>query len=683
MGPGKPTPTPRGDQRQSPYQTVEKPTGLRDVPRYLRELFGGFFERLFYIFKLVWETNPAILFCLMVITVFNGVLPVVGSLITQRVLNELQAGYLGEGTLTPAVFIGSALFTLLVMMFVYRIIHTLISCINTAVTRIAGERVVHHVKHKIMLKAKELDMASFDSPAFYEKLENANREAGNRPIQILSAAFSMVSAIISLVSYIVILATAPGMWWSVLVVAAVSMPSAIINMHYRRKNFQYMRRRSKERRQMNYYSDLMVNKDMAKEIRMFGLSDLFTQRYDEVFELYYSGIRKLILRENAWHIVTFTVSATVNCLFYAMIGFHVYTGEWLIGDYSLLTGALGSVSDRVGTLINLSAQIYEGTLFIDNLMVFMKEERTVMPSIPEPRRVSHGQPHTIVFDHVSFRYPGTERDVLCDVSMTVAPGETLVLVGLNGAGKTTLLKLLTRLYDPTGGRILLDGHDLREYDVEDLYRMFGIIFQDFGRYAVTVEENIRFGDIARKEDEQRVRSAAEASGASDFVERLEGGYQTPLMRIFEIDGTELSGGQWQKLAIARAFYGDGDVIILDEPTAALDPMAEQEIYNQFDRLRKDKTTIFVSHRLSSATVASKILVLEYGRIIEEGNHAELMAKRGRYWELFSTQASRYITEGEHVLEEAAPPRHARYAHPAHGEDTLADTEGTSSHLPPL
>ena len=514
---------------------------------------------------------------------------------------------------------------------------------------------MHHVKHKIMVKAKELDMASFDSPAFYEKLENANREAGNRPIQILSATFSIVSAIITLVSYIVILATTPGMWWTVPVVAAVSLPSAIINMHYRRKNFQYMRRRSKERRQMNYYADLMVNKDMAKEIRMFGLSDLFIQRYDAVYGVYYTGIRKLILAENAWHIATVFVSAAVNCLFYALIGFQVYNGSWRIGDYSLLTGALGGVSDRVSSLTHLSAQIYEGTLFIDNLMVFMKEERTVQPSIPAPRRVEHGKAHTIVFDHVSFHYPGADHDVLHDVSMTVAPGETLVLVGLNGAGKTTLLKLLTRLYDPTGGRILLDGYDLREYDVEDLYRMFGIIFQDFGRYAVTVQENIRFGDITR-EDDARMRASAVASGAAEFVDRLEGGYDTPLMRIFEIDGTELSGGQWQKLAIARAFYGDGDVIILDEPTAALDPMAEQEIYNQFDRLRKDKTTIFVSHRLSSATVASKILVLEYGRIIEEGDHTTLMAKKGRYWELFTTQASRYISDGEQVLQHTDRPR---------------------------
>ncbi len=661
MGPGMSMPPPHEGGPKNPYQTVEKPKRLREVPHYLYVLLHGFFKRLLYIFRLVWETDPRILFGLMMITVFKGVLPVVGSLITQRVLNELQSGYQGEMPLTVAAFLGTTLLVLLVALFVYRVLNMVISCVNTAITRIAGERVVHHVKHQIMVKAKELDMASFDSPSFYEKLENANREAGNRPIQILSATFSMVSAMISLVSYVIILATAPGMWWSVLVITAVSLPSAIINMHYRRKNFEYMRRRSKERRQMNYYSDLMVNKDMAKEIRIFGLSDLFIDRYDGVFGRYYAGIQRLILAENAWHVATFIVSAVVNCLFYAMIGFQVYAGVWRIGDYSLLTGALGSVSDQVRTLIDLSAQIYEGTLFIDNLMTFMEEKQTVTPSLPEPRRVAHGQAHTIVFDHVSFRYPGTEHDVLRDIHLTIAPGETLVLVGLNGAGKTTLLKLLTRLYDPTQGRILLDGYDLREYDVADLYRTFGIIFQDFGRYAVTVEENIRFGDVNRASDAKRIEESAQASGASEFIGQLQQGYLTPLMRIFEMDGTELSGGQWQKLAIARAFYGDGDIIILDEPTAALDPMAEQEIYRQFDRLRQDKTTIFVSHRLSSATVASKILVLEYGRVIEEGTHVELMEKKGRYHELFSTQARRYLNEktadGNHRDAERVPPPH--------------------------
>lgn len=660
------------------YAKVTPPKNIADVPRYLGELLGGFFTRMGYIFKLVWKTGPWILFAMLFFAVFQGVMPVVGSKISEAVLNELQSRYgLFDGDF--AGFFGTSVFFLLVFMFTYNILTSIVNTFKNTVTRIAGELVVRTVKLEIMSKARELDLCSFDLPAFYEKLENANREAGTRPIQILSSTFSMVSNIITLISFVVILAT--ELWWAALVMVAVSVPSAIINFYYRRKHFQYMRRRSKDRRQMNYYSDLMVNKDMVKEIRMFDLSDTFITRYRETFDRYFAGIRALILRENVWHVIITVVSSVVNCAFFAWFAYRVVTGGYQIGTYSLYTGALGQIAGQVSALIGVSATIYEGTLFIDNLTSFLKEKPTVVPVLPEerkeegPLKVKHGQAHTIEFRHVSFIYPGTERKVLDDVNLVIRPGETLVLVGLNGAGKTTLLKLLTRLYDPTEGVILLDGEDIRAYDVKDLYSMYGIIFQDFGKYAVSVTENIHFGDIRKEMKEEDIRKAAEEANATDYIGHLPNGFDTPLMRIFEENGIELSIGQWQKLAIARAFYSDSDVLILDEPTASLDPMAEQEIFNQFDRLRADKTTIFVSHRLSSATVASKIAVLEYGKLIEEGDHRTLMAKRGRYYELFSTQAKRYVTEGEAVLEEvpedirpnrSAPPHGHPHGMPPHG-----------------
>ncbi len=658
------------------YDKIPPPKGIRDVPRYLRELLGGFFTRLAYIIKLVWKTGPWILVAMTFIAIFQGVMPVVGSKISQQVLNALQNNY-ASFSLGLDAFIGSSVFFLLVFMFTYNILNGIVGTFKNTITRVAGELVVRTVKLEIMHKAQNLDICSFDLPAFYEKLENANREAGMRPIQILSATFSMVSTLIALVSYVIILAT--ELWWAALLMIAVSIPSAIINFYYRRKNFQYMRRHSKDRRQMNYYADLMVNKDMAKEVRMFGLSNTFIDRYKETFDHYYAGIRRLILRENVWHVIITILSSVINCAFYAWFAFLVVRGEHQIGDFNLYTGALGAVASQVASVISISATIYEGTLFIDNLTSFLKEEKTVVPIPPAddpeaaPRKVSHGQAHTIEFRHVSFSYPGVDRRVLDDINLTIRPGETLVLVGLNGAGKTTLLKLLTRLYDPTDGEIFLDGHDIREYDVEDLYKMFGIIFQDFGKYAVSVSENIRFGNIHKEADDSTIRAAIRAAAAeadaTDYINHLPGGFDTPLMRIFEEEGIELSIGQWQKLAIARAFYSDSDILILDEPTASLDPMAEQEIFNQFDRLRADKTTIFVSHRLSSATVASKIAVLEYGKLIEEGDHRSLMALRGRYYELFSTQAKRYVTEGESVLEEVPEELQGRppMGPPPHGD----------------
>ena len=637
-----------------PYNRVAPPKGIKDVPRYLSELLKGFFFRLFYTFRMVWDTGHWILFAMIAVAVLTGILPIVGSVISSEILNAMQDVIEASGTDTSVgMFFASMIMSLLIFYFVYKILNQVVNRFNTAVTRVAGEKVVRHVKLQIMNKAKEVDISAFDRPEFYEKLENANREAGHRPIMVLSSTFDAISKFISLISYVAVLMTAPGMWWAAIVMMIVSVPTAVISFSYKRKNYMYMRFRSKDRRQMNYFSDIMVNKDMVKEIRMFDLGDRFTDDFDRVFDGYYNGIRKLIVRENFWQIAVTVFSSLVNCAFFAMIAYQVFTRDLKIGDYSLYTGALTSIASTVASLISVSASVYEGTLFIDNLISFMKVKPTVVPSKAKPEKVSRGQAHTIEFRNVSFRYPGTEKDVLKNINLTIRPGETAVLVGLNGAGKTTFIKLLTRLYDPTEGVILLDGKDLKEYDVKDLYSMFGIIFQDFGKYAFNVSDNISFGDVHRERNDEDIVGAAEAANAGDFISRLPGGYDTPLMRIFEQGGIELSIGQWQKLAIARAFYSTSDVLILDEPTASLDPIAEQEIFNQFDQLRKDKTTIFVSHRLSSATVATKIIVLEYGELIEEGTHKELMDKGGKYYELFTTQARRYI-ESQNGGEEQKP-----------------------------
>ncbi|MBO4979642.1 MAG: ABC transporter ATP-binding protein, partial [Clostridia bacterium] len=408
-----------------------------------------------------------------------------------------------------------------------------------------------------------------------------------------------------------------------------------------RKNFQYMRGRSKERRQMTYYSGVLVDKDAAKEVRIFDLGNTFVEKYKNVFDHYYKGLYRLVVSESIWAVVISVLSAVVNCLFYLLVAYRVFEGRYMIGDYSLYTGALVSIASNIATLITTSTTIYEGTLFIDNLISFMKSKPSIKAQTDTPVPIKRGK-HTIEFENVSFSYPETEKQVLCGVSFRIEAGESVVLVGVNGAGKTTLIKLLTRLYDPTEGRILLDGVDLREYEPRELYDIFGTIFQDFTKYACSVSENIMFGDVSLPHDEKRVREAAVAADADGFIGALPNGYDTPLMRIFEKDGIELSGGQWQKLSVARAFYSDSDVLILDEPTASLDALAEQEIYRQFDELRRDKTTIFVSHRLSSATSADKIIVLDGGVLVEEGKHGELMAKGGRYYELFTTQAKHYV-----------------------------------------
>ena len=623
------------DRRAIDQYRIPPPKHIKEVPGYLKKVFSSFFKRLGYIIKLVWEASPAIVFVMSFMALFDGVMPVLGTYISGQLINKLASAYTGQITNFQIIT------WLLIAQFGYLLFTSVIRRVDGIVVRISGELVSNHIKVKIMEKAKEIDLKSFDSPEFYAKMENANREAGNRPIQVLNSSFSIISTVISIFSYIALI-TVIGILPALLVIA-VAIPSTIINFVYRKKNHDYVFRRSKDRRQMSYYSEVLVNKDLVKEVRMLGLADDFTNRYKAVCKKYFGGLKKLMLAEMWWGIGATLLTTVVNCILFVSIARGVFNTDYPVGDYSMYTGALNAISNGIATLIGTSATIYEGTIFINNLIAFMEEKRTIVPTVDPPRDVQRGIGHTIKFENVSFRYPGTDHDTIKNINLEIKPGDTIVMVGLNGAGKTTLIKLLTRLYDPTEGRILLDGYDLREYDVQKLYDMFGIVFQDYGKYAVSVRDNIAFGEIMKEIRQEKIEEAAKNSNASGFIEKLPDKNDTPLMRYFEENGTELSIGQWQKLAIARAFYSESDILILDEPTASLDAIAEQEIFNQFDELRGGKTSLFVSHRLSSATTADKIIVLKDGQLIEEGNHAELMRAKGEYYTLFSTQAKRYIT----------------------------------------
>ncbi len=625
-----------------PTDGLEKPKRLKDIPRYWLRRASGFFSRLWYIVGLVWQSAPLMLFVMAFLCLADGVLPVVGAYISRDLLNGISELIIGRanGTLSNDIWQAlSPLIFVFVMNLVYLFFKKALGKINTMVTGISGELVVNHIKMMIIKKSRDIDLRSFDRPEFYEKLENANREASMRPISILNATFNVISAVISAVSFIVVLAGLSP--FAPLIIIAAAIPGAAVNFVFRNRNFRYIRFHSRERRAMNYYSGLMVNKDRAKEIRILGLADTFIDRYKREFSKYYKGLKGLILKEGGSQILVSLVSTAVNCVLFIYIAYNVIFEGGLIGDYSLYSGALTSIGSYMTTLLAATATIYEGTLFIDNMIDFMNEEVKIVPSITEPRLPERGTAHTIELRGVSFAYPGTDRFVLKDINLTLNPAESVVLVGLNGAGKTTLIKLITRLYDPTEGVILLDGHDIREYDTKALYDMFGIIFQDFGQYAETAGENIRFGDVSREYNAIEIERAAEEGSADDFIKKLPRGYDTPLTRMFEDDGIELSGGQWQKLSVSRAFFKRSDILILDEPTASLDPVAEQEVFNQFEELSRDRISIFVSHRLSSAVSASKIVVIDGGAIAEVGNHEELMRLHGKYFALFSTQAERY------------------------------------------
>ena len=622
---------------------IEKPKRLREYPSYFAKKIKGFTSRLFYIVSLVWESSPWLLVAMMMLCLLSGILPVVGAYITSNLLNGVSAiigaDHTGDFMIDVIETMRPILF-LFLLLFVHHFLNRTVGRVDKMVSGVAGELVVNHIKLKIIKKSRDVDLRSFDDPEFYAKLENANREASMRPIGILTATFNVISSVISVVSFIAVLAILSP--FAPLVVIFAAIPGAAVNYAYRNRNFRYMRFRSRERREMNYYSNLMVNKDLAKEVKILGLGDTLIDKYNSVFTKYFKGLRSLLVKEGVTQIIVGLVTVIAHCALFGYVAYSViFSNNGQIGDYSLYTGALTAITTHVTTLVTATATIYEGTLFIENMIEFMEEERTVVSIAAEPKKPALGVPHTIEFIDVSFSYPGKDRRVIDRLNLKINAGESVVLVGLNGAGKTTLIKLLTRLYDPTEGKILLDGIDLREYEPEALYSIFGIVFQDFGRYSVSVEENIRFGDISRECEMSDVEAAARHGNAHDFIMELPENYSTPLTRIFDEEGTELSGGQWQKLSISRAFFKRSEILILDEPTASLDPLAEQEVFSQFYELAKGKITLFVSHRLSSAVSASKIVLLDGGRVAEEGNHEQLMQMRGKYYTLFSTQASRY------------------------------------------
>ena len=622
---------------------IPKPKNLKEIPSYLWKKAKLFFEHLFYVVGLMWESAPLLLILMVLLCLCDGVLPVFSAYVSRDLLNAI-AELITQHIVLPDTFRGvievfKGVLGLFFFEFLLTFLRRIVQRLDGVVSTLAGELVSNHIKMKIINKAKTVDQASFDRPEFYEKLENANREAGMRPVGIITSTFSVVSASISVVSFIVVLATLSP--WAPLLIILASLPAAAVNYLYRNRNFWYMRRHSKERRELNYYANVLTDKDLVKEIKVLGLGDTFIHKYENVFVRYFKGIKSLVVREGVTQVLVGLVTAIVNFVLFAYIAYNVVFNEGQIGDYSLYTGALTSIAGYVTTLVNATARIYEGTLFVDNMMTFMKEEPKIVSLLPEGRAPELGATHTLELRGVCFSYPGSEREVIHDINLTLRSGESTVLVGLNGAGKTTLIKLIMRLYDPTRGEILLDGRDIREYEPTEYYNLFGIIFQDFAKFAVSARENIQFGDVDSEHTEQRVAQACRDGGAEGFVEELPLKLDTPLTRMFEETGMELSGGQWQKLSIARAFYKNSDILILDEPTAALDPLAEADVFERFTALSEGKIALFISHRLSGAVEADNIIVLEHGTIVEHGSHKELMALGGKYFTLFSTQAKRY------------------------------------------
>lgn len=514
------------------------------------------------------------------------------------------------------------------------------------VRSLLGARLGIDINVSILEKATRLDLRWFEDAEFYDKLTRARREASSRPVALVTEGFQLLQNVVTLVGFAAVLVRFSP--WAVLVLLVATLPATIAEMRFSKTTFRVRNWRSAESRRLLYLEYVLANDEHAKEVKLFGLGPLLLGRYRELAESFYSEDRKLALkRASVTHVLSLLGTGSFYGAYVAMATLAA-RGSISLGDMTLYILAFRQGQQAFQSALGAIGSMYEHNLYMSNLFAFFDLEAASMPTLTSAEANRDLAPAAggtnesgIRFENVSFRYAGKEAWALQNIDLTIAKGESLALVGENGAGKTTLIKLLTRLYEPTSGRILLDGRDLRTWDEGELRARVGVVFQDFNQYHLRVRENVGFGSVGALDDDARLARAVERGGAEEVVAGLKGGLEAPLGRWFQ-EGTELSGGQWQKIALARAFMREeADILVLDEPTAALDAEAEHAVFARFRELAIGRTTIVISHRFPTVRMATRIVVLDKGSIKEVGSHDELVRANGKYARMFELQAEGY------------------------------------------
>src|SRR6185312_14492652 len=500
--------------------------------------------------------------------------------------------------------------------------------------------VTMRIQLMVMEKAASLDLQFYEDPASYDLLRRAQTDSINRPVMMISTGFGLVQTLLTFITMIaLLLAVSPLL----AIIALLSpIPAFIADTRYGWRGYNLARWGSRLLRRMNYMVTLVTTDSYAKEVKLFGLGGYFINRYRMIANAYYGTQRSQVARRYMTGFVLGNLSTIATSFTYLYVALQAVAGRLTLGHLILYTTAAQSVQGSIQGILGGFSGMYEHNLYLNNLFELMATKsslpRPVNPvAVPQPLR---GE---IRFDHVTFRYPEAEHNALTDLSFTVKPGETLAIVGRNGAGKTTLFKLICRLYDPAEGRILIDGIDIKDIDVGQLRARIGAMFQDYVTYQATAAENIGLGNVLDITDRERIEVAGAQAGASELISKLPHGYDTALGKWFD-SGVNLSGGEWQKVALARAFMRDAKILLLDEPTSALDAQAEYDLFERLRSLTRGRTAVYISHRFSTVRRADRIVFLEHGRLVEEGTHAELMELDGRYARLFRMQASAYTGE---------------------------------------
>jgi ATP-binding cassette, subfamily B, bacterial len=503
--------------------------------------------------------------------------------------------------------------------------------------QILADRYTNHVSVQVMEQAAQLDLTTYENPEFYDRLERARVQATDRLAMIQQMGRLLQQVIMTLIWSAVLIYRSPLM---ILPLALGVLPSFLGETHFAFLGYEKNFRQTPRKRIMDYLRQVGGSKESAKELKLFNLSDYFTNRFRSLSQGIYKENVALANRKMLWGGLLSLVSTLGYYGAYVFAIYQAISGQYPnIAAFVLVTQAIQQASSNLQQAFSTASGIADQALFLTDLIAFFDMKPTVQNTanpLPVPRPIRRG----FEFRNVSFAYPGTERRVLKNFNFSIEPGERIALIGENGQGKTTVVKLITRLYDPTEGEILLDGIDLREYSLEDLHREMGVIFQDFMRYEMTVRENIGVGQIEVPHSDEDIAEAAEKSLAGEVVKKLAGGYDQMLGRRF-VSGVDLSGGEWQRIALARAYLRDAQLLVLDEPTASLDARSELEVFERFAELTYGKMALLISHRFSTVRMADRIVVLEGGRLVEEGNHSQLMALGGRYAAMFEMQAASY------------------------------------------
>ncbi|HEX4810302.1 MAG TPA: ABC transporter ATP-binding protein [Bryobacteraceae bacterium] len=608
----RPRPT---NSSETPQTWAQRLEALRNIPPLL---------------GMVWRTSRSLTICTILLRFIAALFPI-ATLWVSKLIIDLVVRTIRHQTVDRTM-----IWKLLLLELTLAVASDTIARFISLVDSLLGDKFTNFVSIRLMEHATSLDLVSFEDPVFYDKMERARRQTTAR-LGMLATLAGMAQQFLTLLSMLsAVILFSP---WLLLLLLAATVPVFLGETRFAMLNYSILYRYTPERRELDYLRWLGASNESAKEVKIFGLGNYLSGRSRALFERFYAENKRLAIHRAIHGAFINLVPTGGYYAAYAFILLRALAGALTVGDLTLIAGAFSRARNIMESLVSGLAGVSEQALFIKDLFDYFETKPSIASppnALPAPRPIREG----FDFQGVSFAYQGASRLSLSNITFRFEPGERIALVGENGAGKTTLVKLLARLYDPTEGRILLDGIDLREYSVEDLRREIGVIFQDYMRYDMLVSENIGFGRIEQVEDESRVERSAEKSLAAPMVQKLPDQYRQMLGRRFE-GGVDLSTGQWQKIALARAYMRDAQILILDEPTASLDARAEFEVYQRFVDLTAGKMAVLISHRFSTVRMADRILVLEQGRIEEQGSHRQLLALGRKYAELFELQAAGY------------------------------------------